>query len=127
MKVELHYCIFAQKPPNLHFLGVLKPSPFSKILVMCQTQATASDLKIYNIFAPRKFPLSKLFDGVIACDLWVVPTPPQTKNLAATLGLSQNLLRPTSLKLNFGPKMLRFRKVTLENLKIGKIHVILAT
>ena len=44
-------------------------SLFSKILVACQTQATASDFPFYDIFVPQKVPLSKISDGVIACDL----------------------------------------------------------
>ena len=29
----------------------------------------ASDLKLYDIFAPQKLPLSKISDDVIACEL----------------------------------------------------------
>ena len=36
-------------------------------------QATASDLPFYDIFAPQKIPLLKIFDDVIKCDLWLAP------------------------------------------------------
>ena len=51
---------------------------------MCQTQATASDLPIYNIFAPQKVPLSKTSDDVIAGSMWFAP-PPQSKLLATPI------------------------------------------
>ena len=41
-------------------------------------QSTASDLPFYDIFAPEKVAFSKIFDDVIACDLWFGP-PPQSK------------------------------------------------
>ena len=53
----------------------LSPLP-CKILVKCQNQASASDLPLYDIFAPQKVPLSKISDDVIACDLWFAPPPP---------------------------------------------------
>ena len=59
--------------PIYTFYFRFKYSPYSKILVMCQTQASASDLPIDNIFGPRKVPLSKIYDGVIACDSWFTP------------------------------------------------------
>ena len=36
---------------------------------MCQAQATAFDLLIYNTFVQQKVPFLKLSDDVIACDL----------------------------------------------------------
>ena len=42
----------------------------------------ASDLPIYNIFLPQKVPLSKMFDDVIACDLWF-PSPPLRSKILA--------------------------------------------
>ena len=45
-------------------------TPFSKILVKCQNQASASDHSLYDIFDPQKVPLLKTSDDVIACDLW---------------------------------------------------------
>ena len=42
---------------------------------MCQTQATASDHPIYNIFVPQKVSLSKTSNDVLACDLWFAPLP----------------------------------------------------
>ena len=51
-------------------LLVYSTSTFSKILVNCLQQATALDLLFYDNFAPQKFPLLKLSDDVIVCDLW---------------------------------------------------------
>ena len=39
----------------------------------------ASDLPFYGIFAPQKIPLSKIYDDVIVCELWL--PPPQSKIL----------------------------------------------
>ena len=48
----------------------------NEFLVMCQHQATASDLLFYDIFTPtKKFSLELSYD-VIACDLWFAPPPP---------------------------------------------------
>ena len=44
---------------------------------MCGTLATASDLPICNNFVPQKVFVSKIFDYVIAYDLWFVS--PQLK------------------------------------------------
>ena len=41
---------------------------------MCQ-QATASDFPFYDNFAPQKLPVLKIFDDVIAGELWF-GTPP---------------------------------------------------
>ena len=54
------------------------PSTFSKVLGECQ-QATALDLAFYDNFAPQKLPLLKIFDDVIAGELWFGPHP--IKNL----------------------------------------------
>ena len=43
-------------------------------------KTTASDLPLYDIFAPQKVTLLKISDDVIACDLWFGPPPP-IKNL----------------------------------------------
>ena len=51
---------------------------------MCQTQATASDLLIYNTFVLQKASLSTIYGDVIACDLWFGP-PPQSKILATPM------------------------------------------
>ena len=59
---------------NYAFGGV-KPSLQSKILVMCNTQATTSDLPVYKIFVPQKVSLSKISDDMITCDLWFAPPP----------------------------------------------------
>ena len=56
--------------PNLHFLGGLSPLPKSKSWLCANTQATTCDLQICSIFFPKKVPLSKISDDVIACDLW---------------------------------------------------------
>ena len=55
-------------------------TPFSKILVKSQNQASASDHSLYDIFDPQKVPLLKTSDEVIACDLWF--ELPQLKFLA---------------------------------------------
>ena len=41
---------------------------------MCQNQATASDLSLYDIFVAQKNPLLKISNDVIACDLWFGPS-----------------------------------------------------
>ena len=38
--------------------------------------AAASYLLFYDIFAPQKVPFLRIFDDVIACDLWFCPPPP---------------------------------------------------
>ena len=43
-----------------------------------------SDLPSYDIFVPQKVPLLKIFDDVIACDLWFGP-PYQPKILATPI------------------------------------------
>ena len=49
----------------------------------CQ-RATASDLPFNDIFAPQKVPFLKIYDDVIACDLWFGPRP-QSKILATSM------------------------------------------
>ena len=56
------------------------------MLVKCQHQATASDLPFYNIFAIQKVPFFKIFDDIIACDLWF--GPPQSNILATPMLVS---------------------------------------
>ena len=63
----------------------LAPLPLAKILVICQRQATALYLPFYNIFVPEKVPLLKIFDDVIACNLWFAPSPP-IKNFGQAYG-----------------------------------------
>ena len=41
-------------------------------MVKCR-QAAISDLPSYDIFVPQKVSLLKIFDDVIACDLWFRP------------------------------------------------------
>ena len=43
---------------------------------MCQHQATASDLRSYDTFAPTKNSSFEVSDDVIARDLWFAPPPP---------------------------------------------------
>ena len=65
-----------KKSPNLHiytFYFGFKSSPNSKILVMCETHAKASNLAIYNIFVPQKVSLLKIPDDVISRYLWFPP------------------------------------------------------
>ena len=71
---KLHY--IAQYVYKIHtfplFTLVLSLLPIAN-LVMCQTQATASDLPIFNIFVPQKVFLSKICDDVIACNILATP------------------------------------------------------
>ena len=53
----------------------LGPFPITKFGLCANTQATASDIPIYNIFVPQKVPFSKVSDDVIPCDLWFAPHP----------------------------------------------------
>ena len=55
-------------------------------MVKCR-RATASDLPLYDIFAPQKVPLLKISDDVIGCDLWFGP-PPQSNILATPMKYS---------------------------------------
>ena len=58
--------------PNLHFFTFifgLSSFPIAKSWLRANTQATASDLPIYNIFVPQKVPLSNISKDVITCDL----------------------------------------------------------
>ena len=59
----------------------------NEFLVMCQHQATASDLPFYDIFAPTKNFSFQVSDDVIACGLWF--GPPQSKILATPKHQSQ--------------------------------------
>ena len=51
------------------FIFGLSLLPIAKSWLRANTQATASDLPIYNIFVPLKVPLSKISEDVITCDL----------------------------------------------------------
>ena len=79
------------------YLG-FKPSPYSKILVMCQTQGTTIHLPIYNIFVPQKVHVSKISDDVIACDVWFA-LPSITKNPSYAFA-ADPLQRNTRAKIN---------------------------
>ena len=58
-----------------------KPSPFSKILlVKCQTRPRILIFHSTISLPLKKVPLSKFFDGVIACDLWFGPPPLNQKS-----------------------------------------------
>ena len=89
------------KPPSqlrLRYTSFLNASPLLdictfqlllKALSLCQIQlkyqpATISDLPSYDIFVPQKVPLLKIFDDVIACDLWF-GLPYQSKILATAI------------------------------------------
>ena len=69
------------------------PSPFTKVLIKCQ-QATASDPPFYDSFAPWKLSLLKIFDDVIAGDLWF--GPPQSKILATPLSQPDEVFQALS-------------------------------
>ena len=62
------------------FQLLLKALSLCKILLKCQS-ATISDLPSYDIFVPQTVPLLKIYDDVIACELWFGP-PDQSKILA---------------------------------------------
>ena len=82
--LRLRYTTFLNTSPKLDictFQLLLKALSLCKILLNCQ-QATISDLPSYNIFVPQKVPLLKIFDDVIACNLWFGP-PYQSKILAS--------------------------------------------
>ena len=51
------------------FIFGLSPLPKAKSWLRANTQATTSDLPIYNIFVPQKVLLSKISEDVITCDL----------------------------------------------------------
>ena len=55
----------------------------AKSWLRANTQATASDLPIFNIFVPQKVLLSKISEDVITCDL----VSPQSKILATPMPL----------------------------------------
>ena len=84
--LRLRYTTFLNTSPKLNictFQQLLKALSLCKILLKCQ-QATISDLPSYDIFVPTKVPLLKIFDDVIACDLWFGP-PSQSKILATPI------------------------------------------
>ena len=81
--LRLRYTSFLNASPKLDictFQLLLKTLSLCKIQLKCQP-ATISDLSSYDIFVPQKVPLLKIFDDVIACDLWFGP-PYQSKILA---------------------------------------------
>ena len=81
-------------PPGTNRVKALS---LCKILVKCQP-ATISHLPSYDIFVPQKVPLLKIFDDVIACDLWFGP-PYQSKILATPM--NRRLPEKTFLKTFF--------------------------
>ena len=71
-------------PPSPPLNPPLVKALFLKeFLVTCQHQATASDLPFYDIFARSKSSSFKVFDDVIAYDLWFGPL--QSKILATPM------------------------------------------
>ena len=56
-------------------------------MVKCH-RAAASDLSFYDIFAPQKVPFLKIFDDVIAYDLWFAPPPIENPRYAYHLILT---------------------------------------
>ena len=70
---------------------LLAYAPFRcKIRFKCQ-QATISDLPSYDIFVSQKLPLLKIFDDVIACDLWFRPLPIKNPKYAYELEIAKKL------------------------------------
>ena len=83
---RLRYTTVLNTSPKLDistFQKLLKSLSLCKILLKCQP-ATISDLPSYDIFDPQKVPLLKIFDDVIACDLWFGPSY-QSKILATPI------------------------------------------
>ena len=73
--IRLRYTGFLNTSPKLDicpFQLLLKALSLCKIRVKCQP-ATISDLPSYDIFVLQKVPRLKIFDDVIACDLWFGP------------------------------------------------------
>ena len=84
--LRLRYTTFLNTSPKLDIFAfqlLLKALSLCKILLKCQ-QAAISDIPFYDIFVPQKIPLLKIFDDVIACDLWFGP-PDQSKILATPI------------------------------------------
>ena len=71
----------APKPPSvirLSYTGSLAHVSHFRhfhFLILVHTQTSASGLPFYDIFVPQKVTLSKIFDDVIACNLWFGPPP----------------------------------------------------
>ena len=73
--IRLRYTSFLNTSPKLDictFQLLLKALSLCKILIKCQP-ATISNLPSYDIFVPQTVSLLKVFDDVIACDLWFGP------------------------------------------------------
>ena len=66
----------------------------NEFLVTCQYRATASDLPLYDIFAPTKNSSFEVSDDVIACDL----APPQSKILATPMAISDRVYEASATK-----------------------------
>ena len=84
--LRLRYTTFLNTSPKLdicYFQLLHKALSLCKILPKCK-QATISDIPSYDIFVQQKVPLLKIFDDVIACDLWFGP-PYQSKILATPI------------------------------------------
>ena len=62
---------------------------------MCQHQAMASDLSLFDIFAPTKNSYFEVSDDVITCDLWF--GPPQSKILAMPMNSITKIIFPSYL------------------------------
>ena len=74
------FCVLGLEPCVLDstsaciFQLLVEALSLCKILVKRQ-QITISDRPSYDIFVPQKLPLWKIYDDVIACDLWFRPPP----------------------------------------------------
>ena len=68
--------LYSAHLPIYAFYLWFKSSPIAKSWLRANTQSTASDFPIYNIFVPQKVPLSKSSEDVITCDL----VPPNQKS-----------------------------------------------
>ena len=79
----------------------LSPFPSAKFCLSANTQATATNLPFYDISVSQKVPLSKIFDDVIACDLWLGPLPIKNSGYAyADLTRSRLVLEMVSFRTN---------------------------
>ena len=84
--LRLRYTTFLNPSLKLNictFQLLLKALSYCKILLNWQP-ATISVLPSYDIFVPQKVPFLKIFDDVIACDLWF-GSPNQSKILATPI------------------------------------------
>ena len=99
--IPLSYTSFLNTFPKLDicaFQVLVWSFSLCKILITCRQagndfrsstdQATISDLPPYDIFVPQNLPVWKIFDDVIACDLWFRPPPIKISGYAYELEIT---------------------------------------